>query len=80
MRERKRELCVCVCEMPVECLVGGDTDATLQPDNGGHGDASDEGRECWVGGETDATSQPRNQTMVVMVEMQATSDEARRRP
>uniref|UniRef100_A0A2N9EEX7 Uncharacterized protein n=1 Tax=Fagus sylvatica TaxID=28930 RepID=A0A2N9EEX7_FAGSY len=67
--------------MPVECLVGGDTDATLQPDNGGHGgDASDEGRECWVGGETDATSQPRNQTMVVMVEMQATSDEARRRP
>ena len=56
MRERKRELCVCVCEMPVECWVGGDTNATLQPNNGGHGgDASDEGRECWVGGNTDAT-------------------------
>ena len=47
--------------MPVECWVGGDTNATLQPDNGGHGgDASDEGRECWVGGNTDATSQPDN--------------------
>ena len=42
--------------MPVECWVGGDTNATLQPNNGGHGgDASDEGRECWVGGNTDAT-------------------------